>query len=225
MVLAIDRYQKLAQRLTTVAQQHGRAADEVQLLAVSKRQSIDAIRRIAGYGQRRFGENYLQEAETKISVLATLGLEWHFIGQLQSNKTRIVATLFDWVHSVDRLKIAQRLNDQRPDHAARLNICVEVNISGESGKGGVAADEVPSFIDSLAAFPRLQVRGLMALPAPESEFEIQRRSFRRLYEIFDGINYPACDTLSMGTSNDFEAAVAEGATIVRIGTALFGPRE
>ena len=224
MVLAIDTYQKLAQRLSAVAHQHGRSADAVQLLAVSKRQSIDAIKQIAGFGQRRFGENYLQEAEAKIATLAPLGLEWHFIGQLQSNKTRVVATLFDWVHSVDRLKIAQRLNDHRPNAATRLNVCVEVNISGESGKGGVSPDEVPSFIDSLATFPRLHVRGLMALPAPEMEFERQRRSFRRLYEIFAKIDYPGFDTLSMGTSDDFEAAIAEGATIVRIGTALFGPR-
>ncbi len=225
MVPAIDRYQKLAQRLTAAARRYARSDDEVQLLAVSKRQSIDAIKRVAAYGQRKFGENYLQEAETKIAALATLGLEWHFIGQLQSNKTRAVATLFDWVHSVDRLKTAQRLNDQRPDLATRLNVCVEVNISGESGKGGVAVNEVPSFIDSLVSLPRLQVRGLMALPAPESDFERQRRSFRRLFEIFREIDYPAFDTLSMGTSNDFEAAIAEGATIVRIGTALFGPRE
>lgn len=224
MVLAIDRYHKLAQRVNATALRYGRAADEVQLLAASKRQSVDAIRQLAGCGQRHFGENYLQEAATKIAALSQLGLEWHFIGRLQSNKTRVVASMFDWVHSVDRLKIAQRLNNQRPDDAAPLNICVEVNISGESGKGGVSVDEVPDLVENLAAFPRLQVRGLMALPAPETDFEEQRRSFRQLYDVFAKIVRPAFDTLSMGTSNDFEAAIAEGATIVRIGTALFGPR-
>lgn len=224
MVLEIDRYHKLANRLTETARRHGRAAEEVHLLAVSKRQSVDAIKRIAAYGQRSFGENYLQEAESKIAALATFKLEWHFIGKLQSNKTREIATLFDWVHSVDRLKIAQRLNDQRPETAAPLNICVEVNIDAESSKGGVAIDEVPSFVDSLAAFPRLRIRGLMAMPAQQTCFEQQRRSFRRLREIFSNVDCPAFDTLSMGTSDDFEAAVSEGATIVRIGTALFGPR-
>jgi len=224
MVLAIDGYQKLTQRIRAAARQYGRSPEDVQLLAASKRQSVAAIERLAGFGQRHFGENYLQEAETKIAALSSLPLNWHFIGQLQSNKTRIVATLFDWVHSVDRLKIAQRLNDQRPASVERLNICVEVNISGESGKGGLTVDEIPGFIDNLDDFPRLQVRGLMALPAPEENFERQRRSFRLLYEAFSGIDRPGFDTLSMGTSNDFEAAIAEGATIVRIGTALFGPR-
>jgi pyridoxal phosphate enzyme (YggS family) len=193
-------------------------------LAVSKRQSVDAIRRVAGYGQRRFGENYLQEAEAKVAALAPLALEWHFIGQLQSNKTRVVATLFDWVHSVDRLKIARRLNDQRPEAAPALNICIEVNISGEPGKGGITVEEVPEFIERAAAYPRLKVRGLMALPAPGADFDDQRRVFRRIYEVFADIDRPAFDTLSIGTSSDFEAAIAEGATIVRIGTALFGPR-
>jgi len=220
----MDRYRKLANRLTETARSHGRSAEEIHLLAVSKRQSIDAIKRIAAYGQRRFGENYLQEAKSKIAALAPFKLEWHFIGKLQSNKTREIATLFDWVHSVDRIKIAQRLNDQRPETATPLNICVEVNIDSELSKGGVTIDEVPSFIDGLAAFPRLRIRGLMAMPAPETCFEQQRKSFRRLREIFSKIDRPAFDTLSMGTSNDFEAAVSEGATIVRIGTALFGPR-
>ena len=224
MVLALDGYHKLTQRLDATARQFGRAADEIQLLAASKRQSVDAIRRLAGYGQQRFGENYLQEAELKIAELAPLSLEWHFIGQLQSNKTRLAATLFDWVHSVDRLKIAQRLNDQRPEFAAPLNICVEVNISGESGKGGLPVDEIRGFIDDLSDLPRLSVRGLMALPAPESKFEHQRLAFRELYDVFSDIDRPGFDTLSMGTSNDFGAAIAEGATIVRLGTALFGPR-
>ncbi len=224
MVLALDGYHKMTQRLRATARRFGRAADEIQLLAASKRQSTDAIRCLAGYGQRRFGENYLQEAELKITELAPLSLEWHFIGQLQSNKTRVAARLFDWIHSVDRLKIAQRLNDQRPESAAPLNICVEVNISGESGKGGLSVDEIPGFIDDLSDLPRLSVRGLMALPAPAAEFERQRLAFRELYDVFADIDRPGFDTLSMGTSNDFEAAIAEGATMVRLGTALFGPR-
>ena len=224
MTLTIDGYQNLLQRLNAVALKYGRAAGNVQLLAASKRQSIDTIRSVAAYGQRHFGENYLQEAQSKITALAPLELEWHFIGQLQSNKTRVVATLFDWVHGVDRLKIAQRLNDQRPEEAAPLNVCVEVNISGESAKGGVPLDEVPELVEKLMEFPRLKLRGLMALPAPETDFERQRRSFRVLYDAFSDIRCPTFDTLSMGTSNDFEAAIAEGATVVRIGTALFGPR-
>ncbi|HCU88424.1 MAG TPA: YggS family pyridoxal phosphate-dependent enzyme [Gammaproteobacteria bacterium] len=224
MVLEISSYHKLETRLAETALRHGRSAGDIDLLAVSKRQSIEAIKRVAGYGQRKFGENYLQEAESKIAALATFKLEWHFIGKLQSNKTRGVATLFDWVHSVDRLKIAQRLNDQRPETAAPLNICVEVNIDSESSKGGVTIDEVPKFVDNLAVFPKLRIRGLMAMPAQQTCFEQQRKSFRRLREIFVKIDCPAFDTLSMGTSNDFEAAVSEGATIVRIGTALFGSR-
>jgi PLP dependent protein len=224
MVSAIDRYQRLGQRIRAAAVSHGRDPDGIQLLAVSKRQPVDAIRLFAGYGQRRFGENYLQEAQAKIAALAPLALEWHFIGQLQSNKTREAAALFDWVHSVDRIKIARRLNDQRPEGAAPLNVCVEVNISGETGKGGIAPDEVPEFVDQVGAFPRLAVRGLMALPAPERDPGRQRRSLRRVHEVFSAIVRPGFDTLSMGTSNDFEAAVAEGATLVRIGTALFGPR-
>jgi PLP dependent protein len=225
MVSAIDRYQRLGQRIRDAAVSHGRDPAAVRLLAVSKRQPVEAIRRVAGFGQRRFGENYLQEAQAKIAALAALALEWHFIGQLQSNKTRQAAALFDWVHSVDRIKIARRLNDQRPEGAAPLNVCVEVNISGEAGKGGIAPDEVPEFVAQVGAFPRLAVRGLMALPAPERDLERQRRSLRQLYESFSAIDRPGFDTLSMGTSNDFEAAIAEGANLVRIGTALFGARD
>jgi len=224
MVPEIVRYQSLCQRIRCAAIRYGRDPDAIQLLAVSKRQHLDAIRRVAGYGQRRFGENYVQEAEAKIAVLGPQAFEWHFIGRLQSNKTRPVARLFDWVHSVDRLKIAQRLSDQRPEDMAALNICVEVNISGETDKGGIAVEEIPEFVERAATFPRLKVRGLMALPAPGTDFDHQRRVFRRLYEAFRSIDRPAFDTLSMGTSSDFEAAIAEGATIVRIGTALFGPR-
>ena len=143
---------------------------------------------------------------------------------MQSNKTHQAAALFDWIHSVDRIKIAQRLNDQRPEATPPLNICVEVNIDGEISKGGIAPDEVAGFIDALADFPRLKVRGLMALPAPAPDPDQQRRSLRQLFELFSAFDRPAFDTLSVGSSNDFEAAIAEGATLVRIGTALFGPR-
>ncbi|MFT4563656.1 MAG: pyridoxal phosphate enzyme (YggS family) [Gammaproteobacteria bacterium] len=217
-------YENIRQRMDVAAIAAARAAHDVRLLAVSKRQSISAIKRIAALGQREFGENYLQEAQTKIVDLAGLNLTWHYIGQVQSNKTRLIASLFDWVHSVDRLKIAERLNVQRPELSPPLNICVEVNISGEARKGGIAVDEVPEFVDSLAAFNRLRVRGLMALPAPNVDIESQRAVFRLMHETLSKLNRPAVTDLSMGTSDDFEAAIAEGATLVRIGTALFGKR-
>jgi hypothetical protein len=220
----IDRYRQLRQRIDAAAVQYGRNPEDVRLVAVSKRQPLDAIRRVIDCGQRDFGENYLQEAEIKIAALAPQALEWHFIGQLQSNKTRQAATLFDWVHSVDRLKIAQRLNDQRPAAAPPLKICIEVNVSGEASKGGILPADVPDFVDSVSALTRLKVRGLMALPAPETDFERQRRAFRQVFSIFAAITRPSFDILSMGTSNDFEAAIAEGSTMVRIGTAVFGPR-
>jgi pyridoxal phosphate enzyme (YggS family) len=220
----LDRYQQLRQRIRDTAARYGRDPQAVQLLAVSKRQPISKIRAAADCGQRRFGENYLQEAEAKITSLAALSLEWHFIGQLQSNKTRQVAALFDWVHSVDRVKIAERLNDQRPASAAPLKVCVEVNLGEERTKGGIGPQEVPGFVARIRDLPRLRVRGLMALPPPEADFERQRQRFRQLYEIFAAIEGQAFDTLSMGTSNDFEAAIAEGSTMVRIGTALFGER-
>ena len=225
MAYTIDHYADILRRIELAAHASGRAAQDVQLLAVSKRQSVNAIRRVAGYGQQSFGENYLQEAEAKIAELGDLSLHWHYIGRLQSNKTGIVARLFDWVHSLDRLKIARRLDDQRPESAPALNVCVEVNISGERSKGGIDPDEVPDFIASLASFSRLRVRGLMALPSPESAISAQRKSFHRLSEILAALEQPQLDSLSMGTSNDFEAAIAEGSTLVRIGTALFGPRD
>ncbi|MFT4580571.1 MAG: pyridoxal phosphate enzyme (YggS family) [Gammaproteobacteria bacterium] len=217
-------YDNIHQRIGLAANTAGRMAHDVRLLAVSKRQSITAIQKMAALGQREFGENYLQEAQTKIAELASLNLTWHYIGQLQSNKTRLVANLFDWVHSVDRFKIAERLHQQRPELSPPLNICVEVNISGEPRKGGIAVDEVPEFVDSLSAFDRLRVRGLMALPAPNANRERQRAAFRLMRETLQSLNQPAVTDLSMGTSDDFEAAIAEGATIVRIGTALFGQR-
>ena len=225
MAHTIDHYAEILRRMEIAALAAGRTAQDVQLLAVSKRQSVNAIRRVAGYGQQSFGENYLQEAQAKMTELADLSLDWHYIGRLQSNKTGDVARLFNWVHSLDRLKIARRLDEQRPESAPALNVFVEVNISGERSKGGIEPDEVPDFVASLASFDRLRVRGLMALPSPESDISAQRQSFRQLCEILAALEQPQLDGLSMGTSSDFEAAIAEGATLVRIGTALFGPRD
>lgn len=225
MVQPIEQYVSLRGRVEAATITSGRNPRDVQLLAVSKRRSASTVRQLASFGQRCFGENYVQEAQAKIVELAELNLEWHFIGKLQSNKTPIVARLFDWVHSVDRLKVAQKLNDQRPDSATPINVCVEVNLSGEASKGGLAPDEIPGFIDSLEGLERLAVRGLMALPAPLSDLSGQRDVFRQLRDLLQAIDRLDVSTLSMGTSNDFEAAILEGATIVRIGTALFGPRD
>ncbi|WP_459625559.1 YggS family pyridoxal phosphate-dependent enzyme, partial [Burkholderia sp. 3C] len=180
-------------------------------------------------GQRAFGENYVQESLDKIAALAALRdtLEWHFIGPLQSNKTRPVAEQFDWVHSVDRLKIAQRLAEQRPAHLPPLNVCVQVNVSGEASKSGVEPAEAAALARAVAALPSLRLRGLMAIPEPAGDLDTQRAPHRRLRELFDTLNAGglALDTLSMGMSADLEAAVLEGATLVRVGTAIFGARD
>jgi len=224
MTSSSDRYQQLTEQIEAAARAAGRAAGSVQLLAVSKRQPVAAIAELAALGQMRFGENFVQEACAKIAALDGYALEWHFIGRLQSNKTREVATHFSWVHSIDRLKIARRLSEQRPSTAPPLNVCIEVNISGESGKGGITMDEAPEFAAQVRALPRLKLRGLMALPAPTDDVARQRESFALLARLADNIADDDFDTLSMGTSGDFTAAIAEGATIVRVGTALFGPR-
>jgi hypothetical protein len=200
----------------------------VHLLAVSKTQPAEAVRAAFDAGQRAFGENYVQEALAKIAALADLRaqLQWHLIGPLQSNKTRVVAEAFDWVQSVDRLKIAQRLSEQRPPGLPPLNICLQVNISGEASKSGVLPAELPALAEAVAALPRLRLRGLMAIPEPEEDFERQRAPHRALRELLEALNAQglALDTLSMGMSADVEAAIAEGATLVRVGTALFGAR-
>lgn len=205
-----------------------RPVQSVTLLAVSKTQPASSVRAAFDAGQRAFGENYVQEALDKIAVLAELRarIEWHLIGPLQSNKTRVVAEAFDWVHSVDRLKTAQRLSEQRPDHLPPLNVCLQVNISGEVSKSGVAPDEVLVLAQAVAALPRLRLRGLMAIPEPEGDFDAQRaphRTLRRLQQRLCDTGL-ALDTLSMGMSADLEAAIAEGATLVRVGTAIFGAR-
>jgi pyridoxal phosphate enzyme (YggS family) len=213
-------------RIDAAARNSGRNPDAVRLLAVSKTWPAEAVREAAAAGQRAFGENYVQEGLEKIAALAALGLEWHFIGPLQSNKTRVVAAAFDWVHSVDRLKIAERLSAQRPAGLPPLQVCLQVNVSGEATKSGVELAAVPALARQIATLPGLRLRGLMAIPAPTDDYAQQCSACRRLREVFEqltGDGMPL-DTLSIGMSHDLEAAVAEGATMVRIGTAIFGER-
>jgi pyridoxal phosphate enzyme (YggS family) len=194
---------------------------------VSKTIAAARIEEAYAAGQRAFGENHAQEAVEKITVLAALPVEWHFIGPIQSNKTRLIAQHFAWVHSVEREKIAERLNAARPEHLPPLNICIQVNLSGEATKSGVAPGEEARLADAIARLPRLKLRGLMAIPEPTADVALQRRRFALLRELKDGLiaRGHALDTLSMGMTDDFEAAILEGATIVRIGTAIFGRRD
>jgi hypothetical protein len=221
----LPNFQAVQQRLADAARRYGRAPGEVRLIAVSKLQPASAIRTVAALGQRDFGENYLQEVLEKMPQLADLALQWHFIGHIQSNKTAAIATHFDWVHTVDRLKIAQRLNDQRPPGLPPLNVCIQVNISGEASKSGAPPAALDALLPAVVAMPQLKLRGLMALPAPATDLVPQRAAFRQLATLRDRYrDRYGLDTLSMGTSGDYEAAIAEGATLVRIGTAIFGPR-
>ncbi len=215
---------KVATRIREAAQAAGRAPETVGLLAVSKTQPAATIREAAEAGMRDFGENYLQEALDKQAELSELPLTWHFIGPIQSNKTKSIAEHFDWAHSVDRLKIAQRLSDQRSAELPPLNICLQVNVSGEASKSGCAPEELPQLAQAVAAMPRLRLRGLMCIPAPSEDPTEQRAAFARLRALRDELPM-TLDTLSMGMSQDLEAAIAEGATWVRIGTALFGARD
>lgn len=198
----------------------------MRLLAVSKTWPAERVRDAAAAGQQAFGENYVQEGVVKVEALAGLGLEWHFIGPLQSNKTRLVANSFAWVHSIDRLKIAERLSEQRDVHLPPLEVCIQVNVSGEESKSGVAPDDLPDLARAVAALPRLRLRGLMAIPEPTSDVALQRARFACLRQLRDQLNAGGLqlDTLSMGMSDDLEAAIAEGATMVRVGTAIFGGR-
>lgn len=222
------KLQQLRQRIADACTRAQRPVQSVTLLAVSKTFDADAVRAAHAAGCRAFGENYVQEALAKIDALAELRsrIEWHLIGPLQSNKTREVAAAFDWVHTVDRLKIAERLSAQRPVHLPALNVCVQVNVSGEASKSGVSPGELPSLARAVAALPHLRLRGLMSIPEPVEDFEAQRAPHRRLHGLFDALRDDglALDTLSMGMSADLEAAIAEGATMVRIGSALFGAR-
>jgi len=206
--------------------QSGRSADEVRVLAVSKTFGAEAVLAAWQAGQTCFAESYVQEAVQKIRALQALPIEWHYIGPLQSNKTRPVATDFSWVHSLDRLKIAERLSEQRPAHLPPLQACIQVNISGEASKSGVPPEEVLQLAQAIAKLPKFQLRGLMAIPAPSDDVAIQRVAFAALRQLRDQLNRQGLqlDTLSMGMSHDFAAAIAEGATIVRIGTAIFGER-
>ena len=199
---------------------------DVALLAVSKTFDADAVREAAACGQRAFGENYIQEAVEKIALLADLGLEWHCIGPIQSNKTRLVAQHFDWVHTIDRLKIAQRLSEQRPPSMAPLNCCLQVNIDGGATKSGLAPEEVATLAREVMALPGLRLRGLMTIPEPTERVEDQLAVHRRTRALFDTLRAQGLplDTLSMGMSGDMESAIAAGSTMVRVGTALFGGR-
>ena len=235
-----ENLQAVHVRIAAAANKVSRPAQEISLLAVSKTFGADAVLEAVQAGQRDFGENYLQEALEKIEEVKRLRnngrhgdgadvplLKWHFIGPIQSNKTRPLAEHFDWVHSVDRDKIAQRLADQRPADLPPLNVCIQVNISAEASKAGVPPDEVLSLAQSIGTRPELRLRGLMAIPIPASDFDAQRRPFQALHALFKSLQGAgiALDTLSIGMSDDLEAAIAEGATIVRVGSAIFGKRD
>ena len=213
-------------RIAAAARAAGRSVDSVTLLAVSKGQSSAAIDSAASAGVEHFGENFVQECLPKMEALIGRELTWHFIGRLQANKTRPVAENFAWVHAVDRLKIAERLSAQRPFHAPPLNVCLQLHVGGEASKGGVESVDMRELARGVASLPRLRLRGLMCMPPPEDEVSRQRQWFHEARQVFDYLNEHGLglDTLSMGTSADFEAAIAEGSTIVRIGTAIFGPR-
>jgi len=227
--------QRVNERISTAAQAVSRDRRSVALLAVSKTFGADAVLAAARAGQRRFGENYVQEAVEKLAELrrraqageaAAAGLEWHFIGPIQSNKTRTIAEHFDWVESVDRLKIAQRLSEQRPRDLPPLNVLLQVNISGEASKSGATPAELPTLAHAVAALPNLRLRGLMAIPEPQTDPARQRAALAKMRLLFEELVTAGLplDTLSMGMSADLEAAIAEGATLVRIGTAIFGER-
>mgnify|MGYP000632580404 CR=1 FL=1 len=221
---------QVKERIVQAASRSGRSRDHIQLLAVSKTKPLAAVQAAYQAGQRRFGESYAQEAVQKVQALRDVGvsdIEWHFIGPLQSNKTRPIAEHFDWVDSVDRLKIAERLNAQRPDALPPLNICIQVNISGESQKSGTTEAEVLHLAEQIAQLPRLKLRGLMAIAENTPDDAVLRESFLRLKQIFSTLQqqFPSMDTLSMGMTHDLEVAVACGSSQVRIGTAIFGARD
>ena len=228
MATISENIQQLHGRIERACHQASRPVDSVALLVVTKTFPASDVREAFDAGERRFGENYVQEGVDKIETLAELRgqVEWHLIGPLQSNKTRVVAERFDWVHSVDRLKIAQRLAEQRPADLPPLNVCLQVNISGEASKSGLAPADVAETARAVAALPRLRLRGLMAIPEPAATREAQRQPHRALRELMEMLNRDglALDTLSMGMSADMDAAILEGATMVRVGSAIFGSR-
>ncbi|QKK01503.1 MAG: YggS family pyridoxal phosphate-dependent enzyme [Pseudomonadota bacterium] len=217
----------LRRRINRACLDSGRSPESVQLLAVSKKQPTDAIQAAAAQGQCRFGENYADEGVTKITRLGDPRLEWHFIGPVQSNKTRLIAEHFDWVQSVDRAKIVRRLNAQRPEHCHPLQVLIQVNLDDEPQKAGCAPEHIPALAAEITTGPRLRLRGLMAIPAPRNDPASQHEAFARLRALYEGLKreQPDIDTLSAGMSSDLEAAIAAGATMVRVGTALFGSRD
>ncbi len=221
-----ERLAAVHARIDDAARRAGRDPRSVRLLAVSKQHSVGSVAAAADAGQAEFGENYVIEAMPKIEALRARALTWHFIGQLQSNKTRAVAENFQWIHTVDRERIAVRLDAQRPHFATPLDVLLQVRLGDEPGKGGVSPDELPALAEAVTRLPRLRLRGLMCIPPPARDETAQRGPFRRLRELLEKLNARghALDVLSMGMSDDLEAAVMEGATIVRIGTAVFGPR-
>ena len=228
MASIASKLQQVRQRIDDACKRAQRPVQSVTLLAVSKTFGVEAVREAHAAGQQAFGENYVQEALAKIASLADLrdSIHWHLIGPLQSNKTREVAAAFDWVHTIDRLKLAERLSAQRPAHRPPLQVCLQVNVSGEASKSGVVPGEVAALARAVAALPNLRLRGLMSIPAPVNGFDAQRAPHRQLRELLEALRSQglALDTLSMGMSADLEAAIAEGATIVRVGSAIFGQR-
>jgi PLP dependent protein len=214
-------------RVAEAAQRNGRVRDSIRLVGASKTQSAETIRAAASCGITEFGENYLNDALPKIDALRDLSLQWHFIGAIQSNKTRDIAHHFQWVQTLDRAKIAQRLSDQRPEDADALDVLIQVNIDDEPQKAGIAPDALAEFAPHVLKLPRIRLRGLMSIPRPEVDPDVQRTAFRRMRELFERakpVGATHWDTLSMGMTQDFETAIAEGATMIRIGTALFGAR-
>jgi len=222
----IQNWKATCNRIETAALRYGRDAKSVRLLAISKGQPAEALRQIAQSGQREFGENYLQEALAKIAALTNLELTWHFTGQIQGNKTRPIAEHFHWAHTVDRERIALRLNEQRPAGATPLNICIQVRLEDEPGKGGIEPEHVHALAARIIEMPKLKLRGLMCIPPPRDSFDEQRELFARLKSLHDDLRARGfdIDTLSMGMSGDLDAAIAAGATLVRVGTAIFGER-
>ncbi|WNN43644.1 MULTISPECIES: YggS family pyridoxal phosphate-dependent enzyme [Winslowiella] len=228
MISIQQNLQEVRQRITAAAERCGRDPAEVTLLAVSKTKPASAVEEAVAAGQTAFGENYVQEGVDKIQALAAYPqLIWHFIGPLQSNKSRLVAENFAWCHTVDRLRIATRLNEQRPAHLAPLNVLIQINISDEQSKSGIMLDALPELARQIAQLPRLQLRGLMAIPAPESDYSRQLAVCQQMADALEQLkqHYPSVDTLSLGMSDDMDAAIAAGSTMVRIGTAIFGARD
>jgi len=227
MATIATNLQGVNSRIERSARSAGRDPRDIVLVAVTKTFGPEAVRAAHAAGQRHFGESYVQEALEKMPLLGDLDLVWHYIGPIQSNKTRPIAERFAWAHSVDRLKIAERLSAQRPAQLPPLEVCIEVNVSGEATKSGVAPDALEALVTAVSRLPRLKLRGLMTIPEPTDDPALQRRPFERLRELRDALNRRgfALDTLSMGMSDDFEAAIAAGATIVRVGTAIFGSRK